>query len=346
MEMRYLGIVLVLIFTGFYMKGKAQTIDTVCAFTAGRVYHVKYHPGSIYFWSVECGSIISTGNSDSVVVNWCSVPGIYKIRVVEKNNFGCFGDTVTARVVVQNSTKLIISGPKECCIGDSISLSVSGGSKFIWNTGETSSKITVRPKDSTRYSAIGYSSCSHKPDTVFATVKVYERPTASFTYDPKNPELNETIFFHYTGYGASDWTWYFGDRQSMGKVKDPKISFSAKGNKIVTLVARNEAGCLDTFTYLLHVGINSKIFVPSAFTPNANGKNDVFRAIGYNLQSIHMQIFNRWGELIYESYNMEEAWDGKFQGEPVMEGVYLYMIDATGIDGEQFYLHGPVTVLY
>jgi gliding motility-associated-like protein len=346
--MKYLAIILLFIMLGCSINGRAQTIDTVCTLSKHRVYMITATPGSIYYWSISCGTIVSKSpQSDSITVDWCSVPGVYEIKVVEKNKSGCWGDTVTAQIMVQGGLQLLIKGPSECCIGDAVILQTSGASKFVWSTGETSSKITVRPKDSTKYSVMGYNACNNKTDTASIFVKVFEKPKASFTYDPKNPQLDEMIFFHYTGYGASDWTWYFGGKGSLGgKVYDPKISFSERGNKMVTLVARNNAGCLDSFTYMLHVATDSKIFVPNVFTPNANGTNDVFRAIGYNLETIHMQIYNRWGELIFESDGLEEAWDGTYKGEKVIEGVYLYMIDATAKDKEHYYLHGSVTLLY
>jgi len=129
-------------------------------------------------------------------------------------------------------------------------------------------------------------------------------------------------------------------------VTDPEYSFSKKGDKLVTLVAVNGAGCTDTITYNVHVTYDTKIFVPNSFTPNGDGINDVFKAVGYNLESIHTQIYNRWGELIYESFGVNDSWDGTFKGVKVIEGVYPYMIEAKATDGEPIYLSGNITVLY
>jgi gliding motility-associated-like protein len=325
---------------------KAQADDTVCAFNTQKLYRVTGMPGSKFYWSVECGKIVSKNiHADSILVQWCTTPGTYEIKVVECNSTGCWGDTVRSWVTISGKMDLLIEGNDGICEGDVVSLRARGAKRYLWSTGETSDRIFVKPTDSIKYNVIGYNDCGS--DTAWFKVKVYQKPKANFTYNPKNPMVDESIFFHYTGFGASHWTWYFGDKNALGgRVTDPHVSFSEKGDKIITLVAENDAGCTDTMSYRLHVTAFSKIFVPNSFTPNADGKNDVFRAIGFNLQSIHMQIYNRWGEMIYESSDMEQAWDGTFKGQKVQEGVYLYMIQASGNDGEQYYLNGNVTLLY
>jgi gliding motility-associated-like protein len=309
-------------------------------------------PGSTYYWSVECGKIISpNNNADSIVVDWCQTPGTYQIKVVERNRKGCWGDTVRTLIIVDGKLHLAVSGPTEICSGDPIWLEASGAANYYWNNGQTTNRIFVQPSDSqqttdtVKYRVIGYSKCDN--DTAYVTVKIHPRPRADFTYKPLKPMVDDTVFFHYTGKGASAWTWYFGDKNGLsGQITDPTYTFNEKGDKVVTLVARNDAGCTDTMSYNLHVGFDSRIFVPNAITPNGDGNNDYFKAVGWNLKDIHMQIYNRWGELLFESYRLDDYWDATFKGNKVMEGVYLYQIEATAKDGEKYYLHGNVTVLY
>jgi gliding motility-associated-like protein len=326
---------------------KAQTSDTVCKLNYRKVYKVLPTPGSKYFWKVECGKIVSVKlHTDSIEVDWCKTPGTYQVSVIEQNKWGCWGDTVRTWVMVNGNIHLLVTGPSDICEGEPVRLNADGAQNYLWNTGETTSSIFSRPKDSIKYRVIGYNTC--EKDTAYISVKVHARPRADFTYKPKKPILvDETVFFHYTGKGANKWVWYFGDRNAIeGTVTDPEFSFSEKGDKLVTLVATNEAGCTDTMTYSLHVTFDSKIFIPNSFTPNDDGVNDKFKAVGYNLKSIHTRVFNRWGELIYESGNMDDAWDGTYKGERVMEGVYIYMIEAQAKDGEPYYLNGNITVAY
>lgn len=90
---------------------------------------------------------------------------------------------------------------------------------------------------------------------------------------------------------------------------------------------------------LLHV------YVPNTFTPNRDGMNDYFGATGQGIASFSMQIYNRWGELVFESHNLNEKWDGRFHGEIVPNSVYLYKISVKGLNGQTAYKNGSVTLL-
>lgn len=88
-----------------------------------------------------------------------------------------------------------------------------------------------------------------------------------------------------------------------------------------------------------------QVYVASAFTPNNDGKNDNFRAYVPNLGNGEMLIYDRWGELLYQTFDPNnEGWDGTYKGNPVQEGVYVYLITGTGVDGTDFKRSGTVTL--
>lgn len=87
------------------------------------------------------------------------------------------------------------------------------------------------------------------------------------------------------------------------------------------------------------------IYVPNTFTPNGDGINDTFGITGEAVKSFSMQIFNRWGQLLFESDNTELKWDGTFQGEPVPQGSYAYKITASGNSGKQHLKEGYLNVV-
>jgi gliding motility-associated-like protein len=70
----------------------------------------------------------------------------------------------------------------------------------------------------------------------------------------------------------------------------------------------------------------SKSFIPTAFSPNGDGLNDVFRPTLINFEDYKLQVYNRWGELLYESKDVKAGWDGTFRGNPVQDGVYTYIM--------------------
>lgn len=105
------------------------------------------------------------------------------------------------------------------------------------------------------------------------------------------------------------------------------------GNRAVSI--SNET-CID---------ILSNIRVPNAFTPNLDGINDEWKASGIHIQTFHLQIFSRWGMMLFESYDPEIGWDGNYRGQPVKEGVYTYVIRGTSYNGAPFIQKGTITLM-
>ncbi|MDP5172037.1 MAG: PKD domain-containing protein [Bacteroidia bacterium] len=93
------------------------------------------------------------------------------------------------------------------------------------------------------------------------------------------------------------------------------------------------------------IDILSNIRVPNAFTPNLDGINDEWKASGIHIQTFHLQIFSRWGMLLFESYDPEIGWDGTYRGQPVGEGVYTYVIRGTSYNGAPFIQKGGITLM-
>ena len=88
------------------------------------------------------------------------------------------------------------------------------------------------------------------------------------------------------------------------------------------------------------------LYFPNAFSPDQDGHNDTFGAVGLNAQEYHLKIYNRWGDLLFESKNVYDRWDGTFQGEMVAEGVYVYQFSATEAQsGESIEQKGSITLL-
>lgn len=87
------------------------------------------------------------------------------------------------------------------------------------------------------------------------------------------------------------------------------------------------------------------IFIPNAFTPNGDGLNDTFGVSGEAIHDFSLKIYNRWGDLIYESSNPREQWDGTFMGEPVPAGNYIYKLIAAGKSGKRQSKEGSVRVV-
>ena len=93
------------------------------------------------------------------------------------------------------------------------------------------------------------------------------------------------------------------------------------------------------------VDTTTRIFIPNVFTPNMDGTNEFFEIKGVGIFQFELQIFNRWGAMLFETNNIDNWWDGTYRGEAVAEGVYVYLITYRDVRGKYQEVHGYVTVL-
>ncbi len=88
-----------------------------------------------------------------------------------------------------------------------------------------------------------------------------------------------------------------------------------------------------------------KLYYPGAFTPNGDNLNDEFKVIGQYVSELDMKIFNRWGEQLYGSSDINQGWNGTYQGKDVPEGTYAFVADITDFAGRKFNRSGSVVLL-
>jgi len=157
------------------------------------------------------------------------------------------------------------------------------------------------------------------------------------------------IFFKDQSTGALLWNWNFGDpvdpALNFSHLVNPVHSFSDSGTFHVQLIVENN-GCFDTTTKNVSIYLNALVFVPNAFTPNDDGKNDIFlpQVTGVDETDYSLIIFDRWGREIFSSTKTTEGWDGKDKSVEAALGVYTYIIQYKEIKGIRHKLKGIVTL--
>ena len=112
------------------------------------------------------------------------------------------------------------------------------------------------------------------------------------------------------------------------------------------LTTLNNSGCVDTVIYFVSVREEIAVFYPNTFSPNGDGKNDLFQPIGASLEDYEIKIWNRWGEIVYEGNN-KTGWDGKIRGTaiPAQEGAYVFTIELKGDKFDKKVVTGNVTLI-
>lgn len=112
----------------------------------------------------------------------------------------------------------------------------------------------------------------------------------------------------------------------------------------VTVTDNNQ--CTDTYCKELEIYFLGVVDVPNAFSPNGDGMNDILYVRGYGVESMEFKVFNRWGELVYESYDINNGWDGTYKSKAQEMEVYVYTLQARFLDGTETGIRkGNVTLL-
>jgi gliding motility-associated-like protein len=160
---------------------------------------------------------------------------------------------------------------------------------------------------------------------------VYPEPTASFSVTPQIlTTLNPTANFTNTSIGNATQTWSFGDDSGTTGSLNPSHTYpSEMGYYVVSLTVANSNGCLDSISQTILVDNQVIYYVPNTFTPDGDLFNETFKPVfteGFDVYNYNLLIFNRWGEIIFESNNAKHGWDGTYGGQLCPSGTYVWQI--------------------
>lgn len=175
-------------------------------------------------------------------------------------------------------------------------------------------------------------------------VEVYPVPLADFNLDPNISNiLQPNIAISDLSMGADTVYYNLGDGNRSGQRNLVK-AYPDSGTYLITQYAKNKFGCMDSIAKKLIINYMFVLNVPTAFSPNGDGNNDVYGPGGIGIDAYEMSIYNRWGELVYQS-EPGIPWDGKYAGEYVMDGVYAVYFKVRDYKGRWHYSATTVTVL-
>jgi len=182
--------------------------------------------------------------------------------------------------------------------------------------------------------------------TVQDYITEYPKPNAHFDASPKLVDMNNpTISFQdLSSINVIDWEWHFGDGATSFQ-QHTAHTYTDTADYPVTLFVATEYGCLDTAVYVVKVKPTFTFYIPNAFTPDSDGRNEYFFGQGTGIASYQMLIFNRWGEMLFESNDYDFHWDGRFRGHQVQVGVYVYKFMVTDWEGDIHYYEGHVNLM-
>lgn len=336
---------------------KAGRDTTICANTSVTIGSTTV-AGNTYSWFAPVTL------SSATISNPVSTPiaHITEYVVTVKTTATSCVNKDTIVVTMLDPMKVFAGVDEEICRYDSVQIGVGLVEQqlYSWSPAAGLSSTTLpnpmaSPDSTTTYKVtVTYSGKACRAVTDEVTVTVHQLPyieAGTVNYQP-SPNDSITILDSITlgssvqliAIGGLQYTWYPPYRLDNVGIFNPFASPDTTTSYIVT--GTDIYGCVDTDTVKIRVIIPS-FWVPTAFTPNGNGENDVFYVRGFGIKDFELGIFNRWGEQIYYSKKMDQGWDGTrpIGGEELPAGAYVYYIKGTLTNGDPVDAKGLINLI-
>ena len=349
-----------------------------CTATVSQTVNVYAKPIADYTYSYNCTSGIVSfsdiSSSDSSPINfwdWSfgdgstsieqnpdysfATDGAQTVMLISGNSPNC-SDTITQQVYLQSISADFNFISK--CTYDSVAfnnLTHSYGdtvSTYLWVFGDGNTSNDKNPShlysvDDNYTVLLIAETNSGCTDSITKQVVTYPVPTADFDYTADKYEVDEIITFTDASVGANNWQWSFDDGITVS-IQNPQHIYNVADSYTVIQSVSNEYGCVDTAETTLI--IKDALFVyppklPTAFSPNNDGMNDVFIPRGGPFTSVEFRIYDSWGGEIFNTSKIDEGWDGTYKGIDQKIGIYVWTLKAVTIDGEEYIKKGDVTLI-
>jgi len=217
-------------------------------------------------------------------------------------------------------------------------------------TGYSANKTYANPGSYTvAYQLTAPGGCMVAGNNGSRPIVVKLKPSANFTFSPTEPSIrNPLVTFAEASTNADNWRWDFGGKGSSSE-RNPSFSFPTEGDFPVKLVVGNGLFCRDSVIQNVKLKSEGALYLPNVFSPNGNNVNDVFKPLGLlpGISNYQFKVFSRWGQLVFQTTNPEEAWNGQVnnEGEGCPQETYFYQVIFTSAVGKNISKQGTVMLL-
>ncbi len=292
--------------------------------------------GGTYLWSPG-------GGTDASIMVTPGSTTTYTIIVTKQ---GCQKDS-TLKVTVNPGPDPSVNGPFTICKGESVNLLASGGADYVWTpSGSLNSSTIFNPTASPGITTVytvtvsDTSGCNTKD-----SIEVFVTPGASGTAccsDTIAPGGSQTLSISGATTGST-YNWSPAEGLSCTACPDPTASPSV--TTVYTVTITDAGGCAGIDSILITVEIPGcdNVFVPTAFSPDLTTNSRLY-VRGNCIASMEFEVFDRWGNRLFISHNVNDGWDGNYSGLPMNMGTYVYYLNVTLIDGKKISKKGNVTL--
>jgi gliding motility-associated-like protein len=301
-------------------------------------------PGLSYSWSP------STGLSNSLISNPVVTPEVTTAYVLttRSDGGGCLdNDTVVVTAsIIEN--KLAIEGSASYCIdsGDSAILKVQPEHSVQWflnsNLIPGANQTRYQATQSGSYHAVVMNNDGCKIETEIQPI-IIDEPRSGISYPVEYAVLDLPLQLEARNFGVTaSWTpsTWLDNPDSYNPI------FDGLADQLYTIEIKSAGGCLTVDTQLVKTVKQVEVHVPTAFTPNNDGLNDILRPILFGIKEMrYFKIFNRWGQLIFQTKTERVGWDGTLNGIKVPTQVVVWVMEGIGVDNKTYIRKGTSTLV-
>jgi gliding motility-associated-like protein len=276
--------------------------DTVSCI--GNVVPLSVPSGFSYSWSTG-----ESGNSILLALN-----GDTTVFVTTTNGVCSEIDSVTVNAI--SAPDLTIIGDTVICVGSTENLTVSGATNYLWQNGDTINSTSVSLSTSEYFNVVGYIGGCSAEDSIY--INVVSPPNFSVDLDTT---ITSGSSLNFSINGCDQVAWTPTNYLSCANCPNPVSTPSNSISYFVSCIDMN--GCLTSDTINI-----TELIIPNAFSPNGDLSNDTWEIVGIsNYPESRVEIFNRWGDKVYEKSGYDNSWDGTFNGKLLPGGVYYFILD-------------------
>ena len=317
------------------VTGPIASVDTICLGETAAAYSVPTQPGYTYTWS-SLGNIASGQGTSAITVNWSALnAGLVSgaVQVIAANQFGCLSAPITENVYILNIVPTIDAIGPFCVYDANATLTATPIGGTFSGLGVVGNQLDPTQAVGTNNVSYTYtqSGCAF---TSFAAITVYPQPEVlaitpndEFIQICEGDSVVSTYVATVNAPGVTEWTLLGNTTQS------PTLTVSWNNAGMYTIQATHTVdGCVSqpaTTTVTVSRCPQLLYYVPNSFTPDGNQYNQYWRPVftsGFDPAEFHLTIFNRWGNIIWESYSATASWDGTYNNTICLDGVYTYKI--------------------
>lgn len=320
---------------------------------------LSVNPGPNYTYTWQPVAQLNSSNNTNTVnaMPTSSSNVIYTVNV--SNGICSATDTILIKILTPPSNNNFTTLNNDTiCVGGCVTFSAttSGSQPMSYNwyyeSGVGTSSVGVHPEacypsaGTFSVMSIAYNACGS--DTTIKTnfVTVYDYPIVTVSNDTT---IDIGMTANIAASGGVSYSWYTDPASSYNTITCSTCSASVVNPTMTTnyiVVASNSPYCKVRDTITVTVDINcGDFFVPNVFSPNDDGLNDDINVHGRCIETFNLQIFNRWGEKVFETNSLSNSWDGTYRGKKLDTGVFVYKADGVSIDGQTFKFKGNITLL-